>query len=126
MRRVATDIARERMSITLAKPFAAYVVEQELPRTADARVFELIFLFRLEGTLHTGARRYEWRYFGTQEANDEKAGMDGLTERHRQAVDAFERSILRELQSRGRRLYSQEGETMPILGEADIAITGVP
>jgi hypothetical protein len=114
------------MSITLAKAFAAYVVERELPRTADARIFELIFLFRVEGTLHTGARRYEWRYFGTQEAIDQRAGKDGLSERHRQAVEAFERSILRELQSRGQRLYSQEGETMPILGEADGAMTGAP
>lgn len=69
------------MTIQTAKPFASYVAERELPRAGDARKFEFHFLYQVEGTSEIASYHWPWRYSGTQEAIDEKAGVDGYAGR---------------------------------------------
>jgi len=105
------------MTIQTAKPFASYVVEQELAAT-DARKFEMVIPYEIEGTKRTASWRRAWTYSDTQRAIDEKNGVDGLPQRRQQELQTFERGVTQELKQHGQRLYSVEGQTIPVRGKA--------
>lgn len=96
--------------------FMSRVAEEELPKTGDARKFLLSLVYELEGTNRTERRTLEWRYSGTQEAIDQKNGVDGYRGRHEREVESFRQGIERELNERGERLYAKEGSKILVRG----------
>lgn len=105
------------MGIELKKPFSSYIAFEELPRTGDARKFVAIFPFQVEGTNQMQDRRMEMRYSGTQEAIDEKKGVDGLTPRKKQIIEQLERVVADEIKANGDRLYESGDTRFPIWGK---------
>src|SRR5450755_2688299 len=99
------------MTIQTSKPFSACVVVTEQPRTGDARKFEAVLPYEVEGTNKTAFYRWDWKYSGTQEAVDLHAGRDGSAERRVRELQNFERHVEQDLRSRGERLYSVEGQS---------------
>jgi hypothetical protein len=97
------------MTIHTSKPLAAYITERELPRTGDARVFELLLPYQVEESKQATVFRWGWTYTGTQEAIDRTSGINGCRARHAIEKHAFIRQVLRELKGRGEKLYSVEG-----------------
>ncbi len=100
------------MAIELKKPFSHYVAIEELPKTGDARKFVTVFVYQVEGTNRTETRKIEWSYSGTQEAIDQKAGVDGLTGRRQRSIEQLEQVVARE----GGRVYETDGSKIPIWG----------
>jgi hypothetical protein len=100
------------MTIQITKPFAAYVAEEELPRTGDARKFAIHLPYEIEGAIKTGSWRWEWKYSGTQEQLDKNSGKDGLASLREQQLKAFHGHIEKQLHEEGERLYEVEGKRM--------------
>jgi hypothetical protein len=105
------------MIIHTSKPLAAYITERELPRTGDARVFELLLPYELEESKQATVFRWRWTYTKAQEAIDRSSGINGCRARHAIEKQAFIRQVLRELRDRGEKLYSVEGQKMPVRGK---------
>jgi hypothetical protein len=102
----------------LSKPFSEYVSVEKLPvRGGGATKFVVVFPFQIEGTDKIETRRLEWPYSGTQAAVDEKAGVDGLTPRHRRALEHLQRVIENELKASGGRIYETPGQKIPVWGK---------
>jgi hypothetical protein len=104
--------------IEITKPFAAYVLTHEFPRTGDARKFEFGLPFRIEGTKDLNYRRWPWSYSGTQEAIDAIDGLDGLKTRREEQMAAFQRWLEKELKVTGDKLYAVQGEELLVRGTA--------
>jgi len=107
------------MTITTSQPLGAYITERELPRAAEGRVFELLLPYRIEGSEQATVFRWRWRYTDAQRALDAQIGIiNGQRARHALEKQAFIRQVLRELRERGERLYSIEGQKIPVRGKA--------
>lgn len=106
------------MTIQISKPFESYVAEEELPRTGDARKFKMYMPYEIEGTNKTSSWQREWRYSGTQEAIDQKNGVDGLSGRRQREMAMLRTAIEKELRSAGERLHEVEGRNLLIRGPA--------
>ena len=106
------------MSLQIAKPFSTYIAVEELPKTRDSRDFLFHLPFEIEGTNSTERAQWPWSYSGTQEAIDEKAGIDGLIARSERELKAFRQHLERELAKNGQRLYA-DGDR-PMLIRCDI------
>lgn len=104
------------MTIEISKPFEAYVAEEELPRTGDARKFAIHVPYEIEGTNRTSRWRAEWRYSGTQEEIDRKSGVDGLGPRRAREISALLTTIENDLRASGERLYEPEGRRLLVRG----------
>ena len=103
------------MTISTSRPLGTYITERELPRTRDARVFELLLPYQVEESEQATVFRWRWTYTAEQEAIDRKSGGgDGCRARHALEKQAFIRQVLRELRDRGEKLYSVEGRRMPV------------
>ena len=117
------------MTIATLQPLGAYITERALPRTALGRVFELLLPYQVEGSKQATVFRWRWTYTDTQRAVD--AGC-GITHGHRARdtleKQAFIRQILRELREHGEKLYSVEGQKLPVRGKdeqiAGASLTG--
>ena len=97
----------------------AYITERELPRTRDARVYELLLPHQVEGSKQTTVFRWRWTYTDTQKAMDGRSGIiNGRRARHAVEKRAFIRQVLRELRQQGETLYSVDGQKMPVRGKA--------
>jgi hypothetical protein len=105
------------MIVNASKPLATYITECELPKTAGARVFELLLPYRLEESKQARAFRWRWTYTGAQEALDRTTGRDGYRARHTIEKQAFIRQVLRELRERGEGLYCLEEERVLVRGK---------
>lgn len=106
------------MTIDTERPLGAYIIEHELPRTADARVFELLLPYQLEESEKATVFRWRWTYTDTQRATDAKCGiLNGQRIRHAIEKQAFIRQILRELREQGQKLYSVDGQKIPVRGK---------
>lgn len=105
------------MSIQTASPFIAYLLVTELPKFGDAREFEAVLPYQIEGFNKIEFYRWRWRSSGTQEAIDENAGHDGYTERRLRELQSFQRHVEEDLNGRGEKLYSIEGQRIPIRGK---------
>jgi hypothetical protein len=103
------------MIISTSKPLGTYITERELPRTSDARVFELLLPCQVEESDQSTVFRRRWTYPATQEATDRKGGAEVCRALEKQA---FIRQVMRELRDRGEKLYSVEGRGMPVRGKA--------
>jgi hypothetical protein len=107
------------MTITTLQPLGAYITERELPRTADARVFELLLPYQVEASNQFTVFRWRWTYTDAQKAIDAKNGITrGQRARHALEKQAFIRQVQRELRERGEKLYSVDGQKMPVRGKA--------
>lgn len=106
------------MAIEISKPFESYVTHRELPRTGDARRFETRLTYEIEGTGRTESRQLEWTYSGTQEAIDQKAGVDGLKGRRERATAQLRAVLKKELDAARFRLYADGDRPMLIRGPA--------
>jgi hypothetical protein len=106
------------MIISTSKPLGTYITERELPRTRDARVFELLLPYQVEESEKATVFRWRWTYTAAQEAVDRKTGGEGCRARHALEKQAFIRQVLRELRGRGDKLYSVEGRQLPVRGKA--------
>lgn len=104
------------MTIQTDQGFAAFVAEEELPRTGDARQFVIHLPFEIEDTIKTGSWSWKWKHTGTQEQLDKNAGRDGLAAGREQNMKAFQRHIEKELAQHGERLYEVQGKRMLIRG----------
>ena len=103
------------MTISTSRPLGTYITERELPRTRDARVFELLLPYQVEESEQATVFRWRWTYTAEQEAIDRKSGGgNGCRARHALEKQAFIRQVLRELRDRGEKLYSVEGRRMPV------------
>ena len=105
------------MLINTAKPLATYITEHELPGTGHARVFELQLPYQVEESKQARVFRWRWTYTTAQEAIDRSVGRNGYRARIALEKKAFIRQVLRELRERGERLYSVEGQQMPVRGK---------
>jgi len=105
------------MNISTSKPLGSYITERELPRTNAARVFELVLPYQVEKSEQSTVFRWRWTYTAEQEAIDLKSGGYACRARHVVEKHAFIRQVLRELRQRGDKLYSVEGQRMPIRGK---------
>jgi len=105
------------MNISTSKPLGSYITERELPRTSAARVFELLLPYQVEKSDQATVFRWRWTYTAEQEAIDLKSGAYACRARHVVEKHAFIRQVLRELRQRGDKLYSVEGQRMPIRGK---------
>ena len=106
------------MILSTSKPLGTYITERELPRTGDARVFELLLPYQLEESEQSTVFRRRWTYSARQEAIDRKSGVEVCRARHALEKQAFIRQVLRELRDRGEKLYSVEGRGPPVRGKA--------
>ena len=106
------------MGIQLKKPFSTYVAFEELPRTGDARKFLAIFPFQVEGTNQMQDRRVAMSYSGTQEAIDQKNGVDGLMLRKKQTIEQLERIVSDEMKANRGRLFESADTKFPIWAKA--------
>lgn len=104
------------MSIELSKPFSDYVTVKELDPVGDGRRFVAIFLFQVEGTKQTSARRVEWRYAGAQAAVDENAGVDGIAAQRAKEIEGLRQAMESELSENGARVYEAPGRKIPLWG----------
>jgi len=105
------------MTVTASKPLVAYITERELPRIAEARVFELLLPYQLQESKQATVFRWRWTYTRAQEALERGSGINGCRARHALEKRAFIRQVLRELRDRGERLYSVEGQRIPVRGK---------
>ena len=106
------------MTISTAKPLGTYITERELPRTRDAREFELLLPYQVEESEEATVFRRRWTYTTQQEATDRKSGVEVCRARHALEKQTFIRQVLRELRDRGETLYSVEGRRTPVRGKA--------
>jgi hypothetical protein len=106
------------MTISTSNPIASYITERELPRTRDARMFELLLPYKVETSQEATMFRRRWTYTAQQEAIDLKSGIYACRARHVLEKHAFIRQVLRELNQRGEKLYSVEGRRVPVRGKA--------
>jgi hypothetical protein len=117
------------MAITdTSQPLGAYISERERPRTGDARVFELLLPYQVEGSQRAGVFRWRWAHTDAQRAADAKSG---ITNEHRTRHTIEKHSfillqVLRELRARGEKLYSVEGQQIPIRGKISRERTYLP
>jgi len=116
-RRISGRPALTFMNISTSKPLGSYITERELPRTNAARVFELVLPYQVEQSEQATVFRWRWTYTAEQEAIDLKSGAYACRARHVVEKHAFIRQVLRELRQRGDKLYSVEGQRMPIRGK---------
>src|SRR5262245_42392177 len=106
------------MNIATSQPLGAYITERELSRTADRRVFELLLPWQLEGSKQATMFRWRWTYPDAQSASDVRIGIiDGQRARHALEKQAFIRQVLRELMDHGEKLYSVDGQQIPVRGK---------
>jgi hypothetical protein len=105
------------MNISTSKPLGSYITERELPRTGAVRVFELQLPYQVEKSEEATVFRWRWTYTAEQEAIDLKSGAYACRARHVVEKHAFIRQVMRELRQRGDKLYSVEGQRMPIRGK---------
>ena len=95
-----------------------YITERERPTTSDGRMFELLLPFEIEGSKQAGVFRWRWTCTDVQKATDGKSGIiDGHRARHTLEKRAFIRQVQRELKQRGEKLYSVEGQHVPVRGK---------
>jgi hypothetical protein len=94
-----------------------YLLVTELPKLGDTREFEAVLPYEIEGFNKTEFYRWRWRYSGTQEKLDASAGRDGYTERRLRELQSFQRHVEQDLSGRGEKLYSIEGQRIPIRGK---------
>jgi hypothetical protein len=107
------------MTIATKKPLGAYITERELPRTTAGRVFELLLPYQVEASEKATVFRWRWTYTDTQSAIDSESGItNGHRARHVLEKQAFIRQIIRELRQKGERLYSLDGQKIPVRGKA--------
>lgn len=93
----------------IAKPFESYVSVEVLPRTDNARRFQLRIMFEVEGTLNSRELTWPWAYSGSQESTDHNHGIDGVRERCLREMDLFRRHIEYELGVQNSRVYTKAG-----------------
>jgi hypothetical protein len=106
------------MTIDIELFLGAYVTENELPRTAYGRVYELLLRYQVEGSKQAEVFRWRWTYTDVQKAMDGKSGIiNGHRVRSTLEKRAFIRQVQRELKLRGERLYSVEGQEVPVRGK---------
>lgn len=104
------------MANEIAAKFADYVFPQDFPRIGDAHKFVFRLPFVIEGSDRAGEIEWPWSYSDTQEAIDQKAGVDGLRIRFEQEMDAFRRHVEKELAESGQRLYAVAGTPLLVRG----------
>jgi hypothetical protein len=106
------------MTIATKRPLGAYITERELPRTPEGRLFELLLPYQLEASEKATVFRWRWMYTDTQRSIDAGCGItNGHRTRHALEKQAFIRQILRELRQKGERLYSLDGQKIPVRGK---------
>jgi len=106
------------MTIATSQPLGAYITERELARTADSRVFELLLPYQVEGSKQATTFRWRWTYTDAQSASDVRIGIiAGQRARHALEKQAFIRQVLRELRDHGEKLYSVDGQEVPVRGK---------
>jgi hypothetical protein len=81
-------------------------------------VFELLLPYHIEESEQATAFRWRWTYTAEQEEIDGRSGGAGCRARHALEKQAFIRQVLRELRSRGDKLYSVNGRILPVRGKA--------
>lgn len=99
--------------IKTEKPFSAYVLVHEFPKTREARDFELVLAYRFEGSKQTQHLHWRWSYADTEAAIKGEYGLKAIRE---QAIAAFRQITERELKATGEKLYSVLGEALPVRG----------
>lgn len=102
--------------IQTKKALGEYVAIEELQATGDARKFVAHLPFKREGSIKIETMRWLWKYSGTQEEIDRRAGVDGAEQLKVAQVEAFRRFVESELERAGERLYADESTTMLIRG----------
>jgi len=87
----------------------------------DGRVFELLLPYQIEETKQATAFRWRWTYTDMQRAVEAKSGItNGYRARHTLEKQSFIRQVLRELRERGEKLYSVEGQKIPVRGKLNV------
>jgi len=86
---------------------------------SDGRVFELLLPYQLEGSEKATVFRWRWTYTDAQRTIDASNGLtNGRRARHTLEKQAFIRQVQRELRERCEKLYSVDGQKIPVRGNA--------
>jgi hypothetical protein len=106
------------MTIEISKPFAQYVVIQELSRTAGVRKFSMHLPYIREGGGKIEHWRREWTYSGAAEAESPQSGFDRFQACRQRELEVLKEMVEMELRVSGERLFEAKGQRLLLRGRA--------